>query len=1012
MSRVEAGLAAIPAQTVTAAEPAIERATVPEMAEAPPPEPVAEPTEGAVEAEVGADEALDASDEAPAEASDDDLVIDPATIPVPETPPAEVPAAAFDAVRAAVDGAPPRPAPVDPGDMAAAGPAPAAPPPAPPQRIAWEQWIGVRGAAALGASILVLAGIYFFEYSIEHGLITPAMRMVAGTLVGLGCLAASELRLRRTHEVLASWIAGAGIAILYLAFWAGQALYSLYPTWAAGILMVATTGVCTALAVYRRSMPVALLGLFGGFITPLALSTGSDRPLPLFGYLLLLDGAMLWVAYKRRWSWLAALCLIGTGIYQYSWLLARLDEPRLVLGVAIVGVFALLFGALPALRPEPVEGATAPEPESVLWRLTRSAGVLVPLLFTVPLAMRTDLGDTFAVTAVQLVLLCAAACFVGMRHQAVALPTGAALVSAFALMGRGLTHPPTTALGVWQPVGLAIGLLVVFAAFAELSGRLYPERRNVAVGASAYVLTLLSLATLAAPFAEAAGPWPWLVFWGVAGLAATRLSTLLGQPSLQVATAGLVAVGLGATFAATGGTDGQPPPAVLLAFIVGASVLMQLAGLLPFRSEDARRHGDHAAALLAVLTVPFLALADRLESMPVWVFYASTLALAVLALMAAARRGSAGWLAVIAAMTAGTHSLFVLRRHDGPFGIGELAVLLGSVVLFATFPVIAPKAMRDRPWAWRTAALVAPAYLLTLRHVYLDVLGPSTIGLLPVLLGIVSVGAASAVRLRGPEPAEARKVALVWLTASAAGFVTLAIPMQLDNEWITIGWALEALVLTGLWRRMDHAGLKYLALALGVAVGVRLLANPYVLGYYDRSELRVLNWLTYTYLVPAVCFVGAWLLLRGEEAKRLRSWEKSFMPEGVSLVANLAATAAILIVFAWINLTIFDWFATGEHLAIPTDRLPARDLTLSIAWAIYAIALLAIGMWRKSTALRVASLLLILVTAAKVFLYDLAHLADLYRVASLAGLAISLIVISLAYQRFVFRGSRPEEVRS
>ena len=41
----------------------------------------------------------------------------------------------------------------------------------------------------------------------------------------------------------------------------------------------------------------------------------------------------------------------------------------------------------------------------------------------------------------------------------------------------------------------------------------------------------------------------------------------------------------------------------------------------------------------------------------------------------------------------------------------------------------------------------------------------------------------------------------------------------------------------------------------------------------------------------------------------------------------------------------------------------------------------------------------------EVFLADLGNLQDLYRVASLVGLAISLIVISLAYRRFVFPSS-------
>jgi uncharacterized membrane protein len=46
---------------------------------------------------------------------------------------------------------------------------------------------------------------------------------------------------------------------------------------------------------------------------------------------------------------------------------------------------------------------------------------------------------------------------------------------------------------------------------------------------------------------------------------------------------------------------------------------------------------------------------------------------------------------------------------------------------------------------------------------------------------------------------------------------------------------------------------------------------------------------------------------------------------------------------------------------------------------------------------------MLLLTIGKVFLYDLAELHDLYRVVSLVGLAFSLIIVTLAYRRFLFR---------
>jgi uncharacterized membrane protein len=237
----------------------------------------------------------------------------------------------------------------------------------------------------------------------------------------------------------------------------------------------------------------------------------------------------------------------------------------------------------------------------------------------------------------------------------------------------------------------------------------------------------------------------------------------------------------------------------------------------------------------------------------------------------------------------------------------------------------------------------------------------------------------------------------------ALGFAALAVPLQLEKEWITIGWALEGVAVIALWRRLDHPGLKLFGLALLAAVAVRLVANPEVPGYHARSGLPILNWLLYTYLVPAAAMVGAAALLAPREVARRRPWEEPFYAAGRPLGAVACAAAAVAVVFVWINLAIFDVFSTGRQLSLALERTMARDLTLSLAWALYALILLAVGFGLRSRGLRGVSLALLAVTVGKVFLYDLSGLEDLYRVASLLGLAVSLVLVSLAYQRFVFR---------
>jgi uncharacterized membrane protein len=128
-------------------------------------------------------------------------------------------------------------------------------------------------------------------------------------------------------------------------------------------------------------------------------------------------------------------------------------------------------------------------------------------------------------------------------------------------------------------------------------------------------------------------------------------------------------------------------------------------------------------------------------------------------------------------------------------------------------------------------------------------------------------------RARPDDPARTR--GLVWQLAVGLGFLTVAIPLQLDREWITIGWALEGAALLWLWRRFDHPGLKLVGVVLLLGVTVRLVANPALLGYHPRASWPVLNWLLYTYLVPAAAlFVSAGALAKLRQPKvldRLRS---------------------------------------------------------------------------------------------------------------------------------------------
>jgi uncharacterized membrane protein len=454
-----------------------------------------------------------------------------------------------------------------------------------------------------------------------------------------------------------------------------------------------------------------------------------------------------------------------------------------------------------------------------------------------------------------------------------------------------------------------------------------------------------------------------------------------------------------------------PARPVFLALLVGASLALHAAALLR-RQPEVRRFADRAAGLLPVLLLLGLALAPFTMSLAPLPALGGTLVLGVLGMTAATRLGKGAYGAAAVGATLLVHLGWVMGRaglrDDRSEILTAFLVEAAAVVVFTAWPFLAVRRFSADRLVWYAAALAGPLWFSSLRQLFTWSFGDAFIGALPVALGALSLAAVDRARRAWPPQDPIRRSALVWFSAVALCFVAVAIPLQLEKEWITIGWALEGLAVIALWKRLDHPGLKYFGLALLGATTVRLVGNPALLGYYPRSTVRIVNWMLYTYMVPAAAMLGSAALLKPHEPARARKWEHDLYARGHAVGAIGSGLAAIAVIFVWINLAIADWFATGTVLTLSFGDQPAQRLTVSIAWAIYALTLLGFGMARDSLGLRWLSLCFLLVTIGKVFLYDLGALQDLYRVASLVGLAVSLILVSLLYQRFVFRRSGAE----
>lgn len=948
-------------------------------------------------------------------------------VTAPPPPPLTAQAPAEPDVAARVDAAAvpeppeeplPSPAPPVPEPVAArfedepepvAAPEPASPVPS----IDWERWVGVRGAAVLGGVVLALAALLFLRYSIEHGLIPPVVRVTIAFALGIGAIVAAERMRPRGYATTANALAGAGAVILYGATWAARELYELIPAVVAWGLMILVTAACCLLAWRHRSLVVAVLGLVGGFTTPLLLTTGSDRPIGLFTYVLLLDLALLWLGRRNGWTALVWLCLGATAFYQAGWIFDRMGADRTLLGLAILGVFAGLFAFAPA-APGRRDGARDPLPPPD--PAPRVAALLLPFAFALYFAGSAELGPHVAPLAGLLALLSAAALWLEPRLGVAHLGLGVAAAD-LAVLAVWISRSRFDDALAWEAAAVLVGLALPFHVAAEVEARRRRGDEVAPPSASPLVATLgLGLLGILATTRSEPLLWPWLTAAAVLALLLLRQAARCDDPVRAPVGAGLLALTFAAFFPRHLGEPAFPSPELFCALLVAAAVALQVPSLRAAQPL-LRRHLDAGAALFATLALAaFVVEAVTVEpATGPALFHGTTILLALLAISAATRLGSGPAFAVAAALLAAVHSAWTFSADlaDRP-DVALLALLFqgGAVIVLTWWPLLAQRRLATEPVAWWAAALAGPAWFRSLERLWEIRFGDAAIGLLPVLLATVALVAAFGAGRLGAEAS--RRRGLVWFLAVTLGFVSLAIPLQLEREWVTIGWALDGLAMLVLWRRLRHPGLRLFGLALLAAATARLLVNPALLAYHPPSATPIFNWLMYTYMVPAAALVAsARLLARGEAAEAAEVAEADAGATPRAGAAGLRTTpvrasaacglAAIALVFAWINLTILDAFATGPRLVLHWERDPARDLTLSLAWAVFALLLLALGMRRREIALRWVSLVFLVLTIGKVFLYDLGELTDLWRVASLVGLAFSLLAVSLAYQRFVFR---------
>ena len=216
-----------------------------------------------------------------------------------------------------------------------------------------ESRIGSHWLNRIGIAAVLIGVSYFLKFAFDNNWIGPAGRVSIGLLAGIAVVIWSERFRRRGYRAFSYSLKAVGIGVLYLSLWAAFHVYGLIPSGVAFVAMFAVTSATAIMALSQDAEILAFFALGGGFSTPLLLSTGQNREVQLFSYLVILNFAMLVLVAIKPWRRLLMLSYVATVLLYIGWYSSFYDRGQLRLTLGFATLFFAIFAIAPLIAGQP-----------------------------------------------------------------------------------------------------------------------------------------------------------------------------------------------------------------------------------------------------------------------------------------------------------------------------------------------------------------------------------------------------------------------------------------------------------------------------------------------------------------------------------------------------------------------------------------------------------------------------------------------------------------------------------